>query len=152
MRTFFSFCCGVAILLSAAFFSSAPARAQTICSIGQKMMVSWNGGWYPATVRQARGSSCFVHYDGYGNKWDEWVGPDRIQSPFGYSNGYGNSMVPGQVPAVFRVGDPVQVLWGNQWWPAHVIYVRGNQLYIHYDSYQNNWNEWIGPERYRRPY
>jgi hypothetical protein len=96
--TFFA----LAAVASAMLFSSAPASA---CSSGDKAEVLWKGGWYPAHVVKGKGSECYIHYDGYGNNWDEWVGPDRIKV----------------ASARFNEGDSVQVKWKGSWWPAHVL-------------------------------
>lgn len=118
------------------------------CSPGDKAMVQWHGSNYPATVLSAKGGNkCFIHYDGYGSNWDEWVGPGRIQITSSLSGAAPGSVLVGG-PG-FQVGNPVQVLWGGKWWPAHVLQMRGNELYIHYNGYGNKWNEWVGPSRYR---
>ncbi len=59
-----------------------------------------------------------------------WVGQGRVRG------------VPG--PAVqYRAGQRVEVQWGNTWWPAEVLQVRGNQFLIHYTGWGNNWDEWV---------
>jgi mbt repeat./RNA binding activity-knot of a chromodomain. len=107
------------------------------CSSGDSAQVLWNGNWYPAHVLKGKGSQCLIHYDGYGSNWDEWVGPERIKLAY--------------APAAFGKGDPVRILWKGNWWPAHVIGVKGSQIKIHYDGYDSSWDEWVGPDRYRRP-
>jgi hypothetical protein len=41
--------------------------------------VEWQGTWWPAEVTQTNGNRYYIHYTGYDNSWDEWVGPDRIR-------------------------------------------------------------------------
>jgi hypothetical protein len=42
--------------------------------------VEWRGRWWPATVLERKTSGRYlVHYDGYGNEWDEVVPPERIR-------------------------------------------------------------------------
>lgn len=48
--------------------------------VGQKVEVEWHGTWYPAVVIEAGQGQWKIHYDGYGDDWDEWVGPDRIKA------------------------------------------------------------------------
>ncbi len=121
-----------------------PALAQ-ICHVGDHASVLWGGKWWPATVIQvgSYGDKCKIHYTGYGNNWDEWVGPSRIR------------IAGGPAAAVnvggFGVGNAVMVKWKGRWWPAHVMQVSGNKLFIHYDGYGSNWDEWVGPGRYRMP-
>lgn len=112
------------------------------CSAGDKAQVEWKGSWYPATVLKVNGDQCFIHYKGYGSNWDEWVGPGRIK--------LAGASAPAAAPAAAHSdGDSVQVLWKGTWYPAHVIGVKGSQLKIHYDGYDNSWDEWVGPNRYR---
>ncbi len=46
---------------------------------GDAVSVKWHGSWWPAQVLQVGRKQWFIHYDGYGNNWDEWVGPGRIR-------------------------------------------------------------------------
>lgn len=51
--------------------------------VGDAVEVEWQGDWWPAHVTNM--SSTFpityaIHYDGYGDEWDEWVGLDRIRA------------------------------------------------------------------------
>ena len=47
------------------------------------VMVEWHGSWYAAEVLQRSGSKYFIHYQGYGANWDEWIGPERIRGHLG---------------------------------------------------------------------
>lgn len=120
-------------------------QAHAACSVGDKAQVEWKGAWYPATVLKTDGEECYIHYDGYASSWDEWVGPARIKLTSASAGASASSS-----PASWSEGDPVQVKWKNSWWPAHVLKVKGDQLYIHYDGYDNSWDEWVGPERYKK--
>ncbi|MFO1462726.1 MAG: Tudor-knot domain-containing protein [bacterium] len=117
-----------------------------LCAPGNQAEVLWKGTWYPAVVKRTRGDSCYIHYKGYNNSWDEWVGPDRIR----LTGGDAPAVVVG-APGIFQIGEPVSVLWHGTWYPAHVLRTKGNKLYIHYDGYDNSWDEWVGPARYRHP-
>ncbi|MBN1283407.1 MAG: hypothetical protein JXA24_06525 [Proteobacteria bacterium] len=46
-----------------------------------------------------------------------------------------------------KVGSKAQVLWKGSWYPASVKKMKGDQAYIHYDGYNNSWDEWVSPER-----
>jgi len=121
------------------FFFAFVSLAAADCQPGDKAQVLWKGKWYPATVKQAKGDQCFIHYDGYNNSWDEWVGPDRIR-------------IAGQPAAAvsgINTGDAVQVKWKGKWYDAHVVKMSGNKYFIHYDGYSNSWDEWVGPNRIR---
>jgi len=46
---------------------------------GQSVKVLWGKKWWNARVLKVSGNRYKIHYDGYGSKWDEWVGPSRIR-------------------------------------------------------------------------
>lgn len=57
--------------------ASAPGRP-----VGSKIEVEWHGRYYPATVLATTpDGKTRIHYDGYGDEWDEDVGEDRIREP-----------------------------------------------------------------------
>jgi hypothetical protein len=41
--------------------------------------VEWEGTWYDAKVLKTEKDRWHIHYVGYENSWDEWVGKDRIK-------------------------------------------------------------------------
>ena len=44
-----------------------------------KLFVEWHGSWWPATViGSERNGALRVHYDGWGNEWDETVDASRV--------------------------------------------------------------------------
>jgi hypothetical protein len=109
-----------------------------VCSVGDKAEVSWKGSWYKARVTKVNDDQtrCFIRYDGYGSEWDEWVGSNRIR----ILGGDGGS---------FAVGDAVKVRWKGSWYAASVMESRNGRYKIHYDGYDNSWDEWVGPDRIR---
>jgi hypothetical protein len=104
-------------------------------------MVLWKNQWWPAVVVDvsSSGSECKVHYQGYGAKYDEWVGKDRIKV-FGRE---------AQQDRTYRNGERVQVYWGDRWWNAKIVKKRGDMYYVNYEGYGRNWNEWVGMDRVR---
>lgn len=42
--------------------------------------VEWGGKWYPATILEKKDDKFHIKYDGYGDAFNEWVGPERIRS------------------------------------------------------------------------
>ncbi|MCE9582060.1 MAG: hypothetical protein K8T20_06035, partial [Planctomycetes bacterium] len=46
---------------------------------GDKVQVEWQKKWWPATVTRVEGDFAFIHYDGFGNEWDEWVTAKRLK-------------------------------------------------------------------------
>lgn len=51
--------------------------------VGQSVEVLWEGKWWPANVLKREDDKAFVKYDGYGDEWNEWVGPDRLRTGTG---------------------------------------------------------------------
>ncbi len=49
--------------------------------VGDPVLVEWKGSWWPAKVIATRAGSApyKIHYDGYSNSWDEWIGNNRIK-------------------------------------------------------------------------
>lgn len=135
--------CLICIILIGLIGSMAwAATSSAACQKGDKGDVLWKGKWYPATVMKSKGDECFIHYDGYGSNWDEWVGPDRIR-------------IKGAAPVAtsgssFSAGDSVQVQWKGKWYPASVLAVQGNKYKIHYTGYESSWDEWVGPSRIKK--
>ena len=125
-------------LLLLAMCTLAFSAQAAVCSIGDRAEVNWKGAWYKAKVIRVNEDQtrCFIRYDGYGSEWDEWVGRNRIRI---MSSGGGG----------FAVGDPVQVRWKGKWYPASVLAARAGRYKIHYDGYDNSWDEWVGGDRIR---
>jgi hypothetical protein len=49
-------------------------------SAGDAVEVEWEKKWYPAKVVRVRADFAYIHYDGFGEEWDEWVGAKRIRA------------------------------------------------------------------------
>lgn len=54
---------------------NAPAKF----ALNEEVLVKWKGNWWAAKVIEVGSSNWKIHYDGYDDSWDEWVGPDRIK-------------------------------------------------------------------------
>ncbi len=61
--------------------AKAIKAAQTnVYKIGDRVRVEWHGQIYPAVITGIVGQERYrIHYEGYGNEWDEIVGLSRIQ-------------------------------------------------------------------------
>lgn len=46
-------------------------------------------------------------------------------------------------------GDAVEVEWNGSWWPAVLLERRGSAWLIHYDGYDDAWDEVVEAERIR---
>lgn len=46
---------------------------------GDAVFVQWNKTWYEAVVLRTSNTQVEIHYNGYSESWDEWVGPARLR-------------------------------------------------------------------------
>jgi Caspase domain/Agenet domain len=104
---------------------------ELIPRIGQRVEVEYLGRWYRAKIIAVDGDQAEVHYAGYDNSWNEWVGPDRLR-PY--------------QPAQFAAGDKVEVEWRDKkWYPATIRKAWYGLHLVHYDDYNASTDEWVGP-------
>ncbi len=105
---------------------------------GERLEVEWKGKWYRAQITESSGDRCKVHFIGFAESWDEWVGPERIR-PF--------------QPKHLDQGTPVNVLWrkDQKWYPAEVVRSWYGLTYVHYDGFPNEWDEWVNFDSIRVP-
>jgi Agenet domain len=127
---------GILLLISPLVVS---AQAPTRCEVGLDVDALWEGYWLEATVVGLDGTLCLVHYDGYGDEDNEWLGLDRIRFL--------------DRSAELDAGTVVEVLWteDGEWYDATVIKSRGARYHISYDDWTSVWDEWVGPDRLRIP-
>jgi hypothetical protein len=61
--------------------SGAPSSSPAVgFRAGERVRVEWHGSIYLATILEVLGPDRYrVHYDGFGNEWDENVGLNRLQ-------------------------------------------------------------------------
>lgn len=60
--------------------AAAEAAKKNKYKIGDRVTVEFHRHFYPATIVGIVGPEKYrVHYEGYGNEWDENVGPERIR-------------------------------------------------------------------------
>ncbi|MEZ4225869.1 MAG: caspase family protein [Polyangiaceae bacterium] len=45
----------------------------------EHVQIEWRGKWWPGVILKRRGDRFLVHYDGYGDEWDEWVTKARLK-------------------------------------------------------------------------
>ena len=78
------------------------------------------------------GDQTQVHYAGFDDSWNEWVGPERLR-PY--------------QPAQFSEGDQVEVEWSQdkKWYPATIRKAWYGLHLVHYDNYDSSIDEWVGP-------
>jgi hypothetical protein len=66
---------GICIFFSCKNSSNKPVRWK----VGDQLEVQWKNSWYKATVLEAKDNNCKIHYEGFTEKWDEWVGETRMR-------------------------------------------------------------------------
>jgi hypothetical protein len=60
--------------------SSTAQLPASVYRVGDRVRVEWHGSIYPATIVTVLGDDRYrVHYESFGNEWDEDVGLGRIQ-------------------------------------------------------------------------
>lgn len=108
------------------------AKAQTY-TIGANVEVKNKGYWYQASISDKNSSGLYkVQYCGMDSGHDEWVSTSRMRNNY------------------YKIGDQVQVLLKDNWYPAKVLKKDGSQYYIDYDGYDSTWNEWVSCSRIRK--
>lgn len=110
----------------------AEVEDELIPRTGQRVEVDYKGRWYRAKIIDVDGDQTEVHYAGYDDSWNEWVGPDRLR-PY--------------QPAQFAEGDKVEVEWNQdkKWYPATILKAWYGLHLVHYDNYASSTDEWVGP-------
>lgn len=103
--------------------------------IGQRVKVLSTGQWYDATIiNVSNDNQYYVHYEGWGNNFDEWVTVDRVQ----FINGYGVGPL--------QIGQQVKVLQNGTWYDARILQINNNQYYVEYIGYGGE-KEWVSFDR-----
>ncbi len=58
---------------------------------------------------------------------------------------------PRPAAAAWKRGDRVQVNWKGTWYAASIVAVGEGRYRVHYEGWDSSWDEWVEPERIRRP-
>jgi hypothetical protein len=113
----------------------AATRKRDLPKMPRRVEVEWKGQWYKAFVEAEKGNFYRIHYAGYDASWDEWVGKGRIRV-----------FAAKQVPA----GGKVEVEWSGKWYPARILEARHGMHLVHYEGYEESWDEWVPARRIRQ--
>lgn len=95
-----------------------------------------NGDWYACRIVDARDGQFKIHFIGYEEDEDMWVGPEDLK-PI--------------TPVRYAIGTKVEVLWKKQWYPATISQAKDGVHLIHYTDYEAKWDEWVPSRRIRDP-
>jgi hypothetical protein len=117
--------------------SAAPVAAPQHL-VGEALAVEWHGSLWPAhVIAPVPGGRVAIHYDGFGDEWDEIVGPSRI----------------GAMSELAARGDArLFVAWGGSYWPAASLGRTSDGLTrIHYVGWGSQYDESVDAGRLLRP-
>lgn len=103
--------------------------------IGERLEVEEKKKWYRAKILEVKDDTFKIHYVGWDDKYDEWVGEARTR-PY--------------KPVQYEGGTKVEVEWKGKWYPSKVLQGRLGLHLIHYDGFTDVWDEWVSPQRIRR--
>lgn len=124
--------------------------------VGDHVYVDWEGGEYPAVIKEQVGPSKFkVHFDGYEEIWDETVVKDRIKrlvegpaiQPEPPAKVRARALKAAQTNQ-FKVGDRVRVDWHGHVYPATITAIIGPERYrVHFEGYGPEWDDNVELQR-----
>lgn len=115
-------------------FVLAQDAAPPVEGVGRHVWALWEGQWYKAEVLKKNGDQAFIHYVGFGDSWDEWIGPTRMRA---------------FAPKSIKTGTAVSILWKNRRYPGTILGGWYGLHRVHYDGYGAEWDEWVSPDRLR---
>lgn len=135
--------------------------------VGEHVLVEWEDGssqLYPAFVIERVGNTRYrVHFEGYDARFDEDVGVDRIAGrvegpvvapppPRKVARAVGSAGPEDAGAALmvnpYKAGDRVRVRWRGSIYTALVLeVVSKDRVLLHYEGYENAWDETVQIER-----
>jgi len=111
---------------------------------GDKVEILFGGKWYPGTVLEAGEGKWKVHYDGYADSWDTWLGADKLRP----AGGGGAEPAPPGGGAELETGEMAEASWNNSWYEVKILAIDGNRVQVRW--WETAQVEWIERERIRR--
>jgi len=103
---------------------------------GARVEVQWEDHWFKARIIAHKDNLSKVHYVGFPQNQDEWVGQNRIRAI---------------KSTVFPEKIKVEAEWNGQWWKAEIMDTRGPLHYVRFLERSKLWDEWIAGSRLRLP-
>lgn len=128
-----------AIALLLGFGAASWSRGADSYQAGDDVEIFWGEKWYPGAVLEAKDGKYKVHYEGYGNNWDEWAQADRLRR---------RSQTPTEPGATARwkKGDKVDA-WNVTWYPAEILIAgsgdRVGYYKVHYENFSGASDQWL---------
>ena len=93
------------------------------------------GKEWDAKVLAVQDGFHWITYPGWAPYWNEWVMDDRIVG------------LQSKMARIKRC----EAKWKEQWYKARVLREEKGRYYIHYEDFDNSWDEWVGNDRIRFP-
>jgi hypothetical protein len=111
-------------------------------SIPRRIQAKWKGKWWPAKLLEQNDNQVKVHWMSIGwdsDTSDSWLALDKIRFLDDGS----------ETHPQHQIGDKVQVLWKGKYYNAQIEQTRGGEYFVHYDGFDQKWDEWVPDERLR---
>lgn len=129
--------------------------------IGELVLVEWCGAEHAAYVVARKGRTRYrVHFDGYESRWDTDIPHDKIKRRLDeplvpppplcadVARALGIQQPEKGAPALYQPGAQVRVTWRGSVYKATVLAIEGpNRFKVHYEGYDNAWDEVISGDR-----
>ena len=112
-------------------------RAQTF-KMGEQVMALENDDllWYKATILEARGGECKIHWEGFSSEYDEVINNDSF-----WKEG---------MP--YLVGDKLQGMeTDGKWYNLKVLKIESDKYFIHWGGFSDEYDRWISYDSLRLP-
>ena len=93
---------------------------------------SKDGKFYTGRIEKVDGSKFFMKWVGYPDTQNEWVSSSDTRA---------------YVPKQHAPGTKVKAEWEGKWYPAEVLTGRLGMHLIHYNGFEDFWDEWVSASR-----
>jgi hypothetical protein len=110
--------------------------ARRVYRLRDGVRILYGDTWYPGRIEAVDGQLYTISYDGYGDSWNETVGPDRLKPE-------PQRAAPGTLVA----GSAVWIKWGGSWYRGQILRVTKTGYKITYDGFGSNWDEVVPRSR-----
>lgn len=129
--------------------------------IGDRVWIAFGESWYPGRVVAVLQPAVYeVAYDGYAADWNRVARPGQLRRFDSPPTSDGPPTAPSFQPdpglpvediTQLHAGMAVLILWNDTLWPGTVVRFEGDQVVVHYDGYEDSWDETVAIERLSIP-
>ena len=106
--------------------------------------------WTDATIVEVKGSQYKIHFDGYGEAYDEWVGAGQLQNR---STDTKKTTLKTEkiedITTYYTTGEKVAV-WNTGWYPAIVTEITNGLYKVDYYEWTSYPDEWVKDDRIKK--